>query len=81
MMNESRITSIIGMLTCQNSYSYIIEQKKRNCASVSYKEAEPKPGIVVQHQCTQAVINHLGDLEEIEMTMKVPESSVRKAIQ
>ncbi|MHA1970455.1 MAG: hypothetical protein ACTSXE_01250 [Candidatus Thorarchaeota archaeon] len=48
---------------------------------MSYKEAELKPGIVVQHQCTQAVINHLGDLEEIEMTMKVPESSVRKAIQ
>jgi len=59
----------------------LLSRKKRNCASVSYKEAELKPGIVVQHQCTQAVINHLGDLEEIEMTMKVPESSVRKAIQ
>ena len=58
-----------------------MSNSKRNGSSVSYKEAELKLGIVVQHQCTQAVIDHLGDLEEIEMTMKVPESSVRKAIQ
>lgn len=58
--------------------SFAFEQSKRNGSSVSHKEAELKHGIVVQHQCIQAVIGHLGGFEEIEMTMKVPESSVRR---